>query len=503
MKVLVTGASGYIGGRLVNELLGEGHEVRCLARTPAKLRDNPWYDRVEVVRGDVSDLESTRDALEGTDAAYYLVHSIGEGDDWEQFERRCAEVFRTAAEQAGIGQIVYLGGLGRDDEDLSDHLESRHEVGRILADGPVPCTELRAAVIIGSGSASFEMLRNLVEVLPAMTTPRWVETPCQPIAVRDILYYLVGVLGNAEAYDRVFEVGGPDVLTYREMMQQYAEVAGLRRRLIIPVPVLSPFLSGLWVGLVTPLPPRLARPLIMSLVNDVTVRDHEIRELLPRELLTYREAVELALRRVADLQVATSWRDAHVDSPADPLPTDPEWAGGTVLEDARTIDVEAPPQEVFDVVAGIGGKRGWFSPRFLWTVRGSVDLLFGGIGPRRGRRHPDDVGVGDVVDFFRVEAVDEPWLLRLRAEMKMPGDGWLEFNVEATDGGSKLVQRARFHPRGVLGRLYWYPLLPFHAVIFGQMQRRIAAAAEELWAERRRAADAPDQASRSTGSASA
>ncbi len=479
MKVLVTGASGYIGGRLVSELLGAGHEVRCLARTPAKLHDNPWFDDVEVVQGDVSDLASTSAALEGMDAAYYLVHSIGEGDDWEAFERRCATVFRDAAQATGVGQIVYLGGLGSDDEDLSEHLESRHEVGRVLASGDVPCTELRAAVIIGSGSASFEMLRNLVEVLPAMTTPRWVETPCQPIAVRDILYYLVGVLGDVRAHDRVFEVGGPDVVTYRDMMQTYAKVAGLRRRLIIPVPVLSPWLSGLWVGLVTPIPPSLARPLIMSLVNDVRVHDNSIRELLPRELLNLEEAVELALRRVNDLNVATSWRDAHVETPADPLPTDPDWAGGTVVEDARTIHVDAPPEDVFATVAGIGGSRGWFSPTLLWQARGAIDLLFGGIGPRRGRRHPENLGVGDVVDYFRVELVDPPNLLRLRGEMKMPGDGWLEWHIVAEGAGSSLTQRARFHPRGLPGRLYWYALLPFHAIIFKQMQRKMKADAEE------------------------
>ncbi len=487
MKILVTGASGYIGGRLVSELLGAGHTVRCLARTPAKLYDNPWYDDVEVVQGDVSDPDSTRSALDGMDAAYYLVHSIGEGDDWEDFERECATVFRDAAQAVGLGQIIYLGGLGRDDEDLSEHLESRHEVGRILASGDVPCTELRAAVIIGSGSASFEMLRNLVEVLPAMTTPRWVETPCQPIAVRDILYYLVGVLGDVRAHGQVYEVGGPDVLTYRQMMQAYAKVAGLRRRIIVPVPVLSPYLSGLWVGLVTPIPPSLARPLIMSLVNDVRVHDNRIRDLLPRELLSYEEAVELALRRVNDLNVATSWRDAHVQTPADPLPTDPDWAGGTVVEDAQDIYIDATPEDVFATVVGIGGSRGWFSPLFLWQVRGAIDLLFGGIGPRRGRRHPEEVGVGDVVDYFRVEAVEPPKLLRLRAEMKMPGDGWLEFHIMPEGSGARLTQRARFHPRGLPGRLYWYSLLPFHAIIFKQMQNKMKAAAELLADEREQA----------------
>ncbi len=493
MRVLVTGATGYIGGRLVSELLDRGHAVRCLARTPAKLRDAPWFDRVEIAQADVADPASTTAALQDVDAAYYLVHSIGEGDDWEAFEAHCATTFRDAAAAAGIDQIVYLGGLGGDDEDLSPHLSSRHLVGRILASGPVPVTELRAAVIIGSGSASFEMLRNLVEVLPAMVTPRWVNTPCQPIAVRDVLYYLAGVLGLPDARGRVFEIGGPDRLTYREMMQQYARVARLRRRLILNVPLLTPRLSSLWVGLVTPLPPSLARPLIDSLVNDVTATDTTIRDLLPRPPLPYATAVEYALRRVSDLDVATSWRDAD-RSPADPLPTDPAWAGGTVVEDDRTLAVAAPAEDVFATVCGIGGDRGWFSADWLWTARGLVDLAVGGIGPRRGRRHPDELGVGDVVDFFRVEAIEEPRLLRLRGEMRMPGDAWLEFHV-APDGhgGSTLRQRARFHPRGVLGRAYWYSLLPFHAVIFAQMQRRLAAAAVAR-AERDHPASDPSRA---------
>ncbi|MFT5222364.1 MAG: hypothetical protein ACI867_000663 [Glaciecola sp.] len=477
MKVLITGASGYIGGRLVPELLAQGHDVRCLARTPSKLDDNDWREQVEVVQGDVSDPISTRASLEGIDAAYYLVHSIGEGPDWETFESTCATVFRDACDDAGVGQIIYLGGLGQDDEELSAHLTSRHVVGDILGAGATPCTELRAAIIIGSGSASFEMLRNLVDVLPAMVTPKWVSSPCQPIAVRDVLYYLSGVLGLPEAANRTFEVGGPQVRTYGEMMQEYAQVAGLRRRLIITIPLLTPRLSSLWVGLVTPLPPSLARPLIDSLVNDVTVHDDSIKEVLPHTPMPYAEAVSLALRRVADLDVRTSWRDADV-TPADPLPSDPDWAGGTVLADDRTITVDAPIEDVFAVVTGLGGARGWFSFNWLWFARGLVDLLLGGIGPRRGRRHPDDLGVGDVVDFFRVEALEEPVLLRLRGEMKMPGDAWLEFNIEP-DGPTRSIlrQRARFHPRGLVGRLYWYSLLPFHAVIFAQMQRRMAEAA--------------------------
>jgi uncharacterized protein YbjT (DUF2867 family) len=481
--VLVTGATGYIGGRLVTELLAEGHAVRCLARTPHKLDAAVWRDEVEIVAGDVSDGTGLVEAMAGCRAAYYLIHSIGEGPDWEATEQAAAATFRDAAIEAGVGQIVYLGGLGGPDADLSPHLASRHEVGRILADGPVPVTELRAAVIIGSGSASFEMLRNLVEVLPAMVTPKWVDTRCQPLAVRDVLAYLVGVLDLDSAYGRVFELGGPDVLSYRQMMAEYARVAGLPRRLVVPVPVLSPRLSSLWVGLVTPLPTTLARPLVDSLVNEVVVHDPAITELLPRQLLTYRESVELALARVADLDVATRWSDAGISSgligPAGPAPTDPEWAGGSVMEDERTIRCDTPPGAVFDAVSAIGGGAGWYGYGWLWYLRGLIDLVVGGVGPRRGRRHPTELRVGDAVDSFRVEVVDSPRLLRLRAEMRMPGQGWLEWSIRpGVNGGAELTQRARYHPHGLLGRLYWWAVVPFHAAVFSRMLRSIRDAAE-------------------------
>ncbi len=503
-RVLVTGATGYIGGRLVPELLEVGYTVRCLARTPQKLDGRPWRDRVEVVQGDIRNPDDLRRALDGCDAAHYLVHSMDGEGDFRERDRRAALTFRDAAAAAGVKRIVYLGGLGdEEDASLSSHLRSRHEVGQILASGPVAVTELRAAIIIGSGSASFEMLRNLTEVLPVMTTPRWVDTRCQPIAVRDVLYYLVEALGLAEGADRVYEIGGPDVLTYRQMMHMYAQAAGLRKRVIIPVPVLTPKLSSLWVGLVTPIPSGLARPLIDSLVNEVIVTDPAIDEVLPRRTLTFREALQKALLRVQDLDVTTTWADSELfgRSPAEPLPEDPSWSGGTLLDDVRVVRSSASAEDLFAVVEGIGGDRGYYTSDLLWEIRGLLDQAIGGIGVRRGRRHPERLRVGEPLDFWRVEAIEAGSLLRLRAEMRVPGDAWLEFRVSETAGGSQLEQRARFHPRGLWGRAYWYVLAPFHALIFPKMAQRIAAAAEVRAGRRppRVGVDDPSEASDQPG----
>lgn len=477
-RVLVAGATGYIGRRLVAELVATGHHVRCLARTPDKLDVEPWRAEVELVAGDVLDVASLAAAFRRSDAAYYLVHSIGSQPDWQTRDRTAAENFRDAAVAADLEQIVYLGGLGDDaGGTLSPHLASRHEVGRLLAAGRVPLTELRAAVVIGSGSASFEMLRHLVEVLPVMTTPRWVETRVQPIAVRDVLAYLTGVLGNAEAYGRVFEIGGADVVTYREMMDMYAQAAGLRRRLILPVPVLSPRLSSLWVGLVTPIPAQLARPLIDSLVNEVVVHDHAIDDVVPCEPIGCREAIELAVRRIGEVDVSTRWTDAEMygRTPADPMPSDPEWAGATMLTDRRVVHTNATPGALFREVCALGGDRGWLVGNSLWVLRGWLDRIVGGVGMRRGRRHPTDLRVGDVIDFWRVEAIEPARLLRLRAEMRLPGDAWLEWSIapEPDRNETLFVQRALFRPRGLLGRAYWYAVSPFHGFIFGPLASRI------------------------------
>ena len=524
-RVLATGVTGYVGGRLVPELLEAGHEVVCLARSPEKLASRPWRDDVEVVAADVRDTGAVAAALEGCDAAYYLVHSMdGEGSFAER-DREMAASFRKACEDVDLARVVYLGGLGTDDEDeLSEHLRSRHEVGEVLADGPTTVVELRAAVVIGSGSASFEMLRHLVEVLPVMVTPRWVRNRCQPIAIRDVLAYLVGVLEVApedlaphadENNHVVLEIGGPDVLTYREMMDEFARTAGLRKRLILPINVLSPGLSSHWVGLVTPLPTGLAKPLVASLVNEVVADTSAVDELLPRDCLPFATAVGLALRRVRDLEVPSSWADAELlrpglvarreaspraqaraalgegegDVQAEPQPHDPEWAGGTLLSDERVAISEAPVADLFAQVCTIGGDRGWPVADLLWEVRGFADTVIGGIGTRRGRRHPTALAVGDALDFWRVEVLRPGRLLRLRAEMRVPGEAWLEFETTALDDGrSVLEQRARFVPRGLWGRVYWLAMMPFHAVIFPVMARRLADAAALRAAER--AADA-------------
>lgn len=484
MRVLVTGATGYIGGRLVPYLLEAGHEVRCAVRTPDKLATRAWRDQVEVVRVDLLDASTLDAACEGIDAIHYLVHAMDGEGDFESRDRQAAENLRNAAAAAGVQRIVYLGGLGHDAQHrLSKHLRSRQEVGRVLADGPVPVTEIRAAIIIGSGSASFEMLRHLVEVLPVMTTPRWVDTKCQPIAIRDVLHYLVTVLDVGEAADGILEIGGPEALTYRELMHVYADVAGLRRRVILPVPVLTPRLSSLWVGLVTPLPTGLARPLVDSLVNEVVADDRRIHTLIPRDNMAPRAALELAMNRVQDLDVATTWASAGRPGgarslPEDPRPEDPTWSGGTVLSDEQVVRSAASPEQLYRTLQTLGGTTGYFSPRWMWEARGLIDKLVGGIGLRRGRRHPHDLAVGEVVDFWRVEAMDPPHHLLLRAEMRLPGEAWLDFSIRPHGEGCVMRQRARFHPRGLFGRAYWYGLLPFHTLIFPGMARKIARAAE-------------------------
>jgi uncharacterized protein YbjT (DUF2867 family) len=478
-RVLVLGATGYVGGRLVPELLSAGMRVRCLTRTPQGLSGIGWSSDVEIVEGDLSDAATLDAAFDAVDEVVYLVHSLGAGDDFMQQERVTARHTRVVAEAAGVSRIVYVGGLGDDADDLSPHLRSRHDVGLELAAGPVPVTELRAAIILGAGSASFEMLRSLVEVLPLMIAPRWVtQTRVQPIAIGDLLTFLVAAIAHEPtAHHEIFEIGAPDVVSYRDLMHTYADVAGLRRRLVIPVPFLTPRLSAHWVNVVTPLPKSLADSLIDSLKNDVVVTNDRARALSSHEPIGVAAAIEAAISSYADLDIPTRWSGFSArQRAARPAPWDPEWSGGTVYEDTRTAVVEASPEAVQRVVRGIGGERGWYGFEPLWILRGAMDKLVGGVGLRRGRRHPDEILVGEALDFWRVDTI-EPDLFRLHAEMRLPGDAWIEWRtVEREDGGTEIVQRARFVPRGILGRLYWWTVVPFHIAIFPVMLRRIAAA---------------------------
>ncbi|UXY23711.1 SDR family oxidoreductase [Streptomyces cynarae] len=485
LRCLVTGATGYIGGRLVPELLAAGHQVRCLARSPQKVSGHPWAAEVEVAAGDVTRARSVADALRGMDVAYYLVHALGTGRDFEETDRAAARIFGEQAQAAGVRRIVYLGGLTPADvpeRELSPHLRSRAEVGRILLDSGVPTTVLRAAVIIGSGSASFEMLRYLTERLPVMVTPRWVRTRIQPIAVRDVLRFLVGSATMPYDVNRAFDIGGPDVLTYRDMMVKYAAVAGLPRRGIVSIPVLTPRLSSLWIGLVTPVPPSIARPLTESLRHEVVCRDRDIERYVPAPAsgpIGFDEAVRLALQRVRDAQVTTRWSSASPPgAPSDPLPTDPDWAGGSLYTDRRELVVDASREALWRVVEGIGGENGWYSLPLAWAARGWLDRLVGGVGLRRGRRDAQRLRVGDSLDFWRVEEIEPGHLLRLRAEMRLPGLAWLELYVEQDENGrTRYRQRALFHPHGLLGHAYWWGVSPFHALVFGGMARNIARAA--------------------------
>ncbi len=483
--VFVTGASGYIGGRLVQRLLAAGYRVRCAAREPRKLESRPWVTSpdVEVVRCDVSDGATLSRSMAGCGSAYYLVHSMeAVGPAYRERDRALGETFASAAADAGLERIIYLGGLGETGPRLSEHLTSRREVERALASGPVPLTVLRAAMIIGSGSASFEILRYLVERLPVMFTPRWVRTESQPIAVRNVLHYLVACLGVPETVGRTLDIGGPEIVTYKELMQTMAAALGLRKRIIVTVPVLTPRLSSLWIHLVTPVSRRIARPLAEGLRNRVVCRDDAAERLMPQRLLTIREAIEAALSRTRDAEIKTAWFDAG------PMPGDPDWAGGKLFRDERSVEVEAPPETVYAAVARIGGANGYYAADWLWQVRGWMDRLVGGPGLRRGRRDPRQLAFGEALDFWRVTAVEPNRQLELRAEMKLPGIAILRFGVQPNDRNPEratLTQTAVFQPKGLTGLAYWYSVMPLHGLVFEGMLKGIRQAAERAVRERR------------------
>ena len=479
---LVTGATGYIGGRLIVELLKHGYRVRILARNADRLKYHPWIDQVEVSEGDAHNPNVLAEAMIDVDVAYYLLHALMSKDNFEQEEREMAEGFGAAAKQAKVKRIVYLGGIIAPNETMSPHLQARAETGEILRASGVSTIELRAGVVIGSGSASFEMLRYLTERLPIMTVPKWVNVRIQPIAVRDVLRYLVGAAAINPTISGAFDIGGPEIFTYKEMMQQYAEAAGLPRRIIIPVPVLTPRLSSGWVGLVTPVPYTLAKRLVASLKNEVVAADDSIRGLIPDPeggLTPFKRAVQLALTKIKDARVETRWSDASVPwTPSEPLPTDPDWAGGTLYRDVRIVHSPDSIEEVWKRVESIGGDNGYSLATWAWEVRGFIDKIFGGVGLRRGRRDPNQLQVGDALDFWRVEEINRPTLLRLRAEMKMPGLAWLEFGLEkdAETGGTILTQVAIYAPKGLLGHAYWWSVWPMHGLVFPSMARNAALA---------------------------
>lgn len=477
--ILVTGATGYIGSRLIPRLLLAGYRVRAMARNPAKLQGRSWAEasEVEIVAGDVFDRASLMAAVQGCRAAYYLVHSMNPGSaEFDAADREAAENMAAAAAEAGLERLIYLSGLGEPSDDLSQHLVSRAEVARILRAGPVPVTVLRAAMIIGSGSASFEILRYLVDRLPVMVTPRWVDTPCQPIGIRNVLHYLVGCLAVAETVNDTFDIGAPEVLNYRRLMALYAEEAGLRPRKIFPVPLLTPRLSSYWIHLVTPVPAVLARPLAEGLRNPVICKDSRIRELIPQPLFDCRTAIRLALERLRQQAVESSWMDAGVVPPAEwSLPDDPAWTGGTLYEDGRLVELDATVAESWQAVLRIGGSTGWYYADWLWRLRGIMDRLLGGVGLGRGRRDPNRLRPGDALDFWRVVQIEAPHRLLLSAEMKVPGSAVLEFSLQPTAaGGTELRQIARFLPRGLWGILYWWGVTPLHGLVFSGMLRGLA-----------------------------
>lgn len=471
--VLLTGATGYVGGRLLNRLRSSKIATRCFVRRPECLIGKTDGD-VEIVGGNVFDFASLSTAMAGIDTAYYLIHSMGSTASFEDQDRRAAENFAKAARVNNVRRIIYLGGLGNEQEKLSAHLRSRHEVGEILRSSGIPVIEFRASIILGSGSLSFELVRSLVERLPVMITPRWVRVPAQPIAINDVLDYLIAAIDLPLSESRIFEIGGADQVSYADLMREYARQRGLRR-FLIPVPVLTPKLSSLWLGLVTPVFARIGRKLIESIRHATVVQDKSAMEVFSIRPIGVRQAIADALRNEDEEFSRTRWSDALSSSA-----TVNNWFGisfGPRFADSRVITVDASAAEAFAPIERIGGKRGWYCANWLWRLRGFLDLLVGGVGIRRGRRDPHHLYVGDTVDCWRVEAIEPNRQLRLQAEMRLPGRAWLEFEVSESDGKSTIRQTATFDPVGLLGRAYWYIVYPLHQYVFEGMLRGIAKSA--------------------------
>jgi uncharacterized protein YbjT (DUF2867 family) len=478
--VALAGASGYVGGRLLTELEAAGYPVRCLARRPQFLAGRIGGGTT-IVEGDCLDATTLAPLLNGAEFAFYLVHSLGSNQNFETQDREAALNFGRAAHQAGVRRIIYLGGLGDAADGLSSHLRSRQETGEALRSTGVPVTEFRASIILGSGSLSFELIRALVERLPIMVCPSWVRMKAQPIHIRDVVSYLMAALELPDPATRVFEIGGEDQVSYSEIMREYARQRGLRR-LMLPVPLLTPYLSSLWLGLTTPVYARVGRKLVQSIRNATVVRSDEALRVFDLRPVGMGEAIRRAIRNEDQRFLATRWSDAIS---AGGLPR--SWGGvrfGSRLVDTRTVHVDPPAQEAFTPIRRIGGRAGWYYANFLWRIRGWIDLLMGGVGLRRGRRDPEELIVGDVLDFWRVEVYEPNRRLRLAAEMKLPGRAWIEFEVEEKENGSDIHQSAVFDPLGLAGLMYWYGIYPIHRRIFAGMLQGIANRASAVEAGR-------------------
>ncbi|HEX7619729.1 MAG TPA: SDR family oxidoreductase [Anaerolineales bacterium] len=479
-RILVTGATGYIGGRLVPRLLEAGYHVRCLVRDAARLQGYPWLDKVEVSQGDALDPASLVQAMRNTSSAYYLIHGMqGKKVDAER-DLSAARNFAAAADQADLKRIIYLGELVDPSADLSPYLRSRNETGHILRQGRVPVTEFRAGMVVGSGSALFEMIRYLTERQPLLICPHWIFSLAQPVAIRDVLAYLIAALNTPESAGGLIEIGGATRLRYADMLYGYAKERGLKR-ILIHTPFYTPRLSAYWVHMITPIPWRIVLPLIEGLHAEIIVHDDQARRLFPKiRPLDYQTALHLALERLQSDTVETSWSDALVITQGNTRPVVLTTTGGMMLERRRII-LNLPPALVFRAFTGLGGERGWLYMNWAWELRGWMDKLVGGVGLRRGRRNPDEIRVGEALDFWRVEAVELDRLIRLRAEMKLPGKAWLEFqSIQQPDGKTQLTQTAYFAPRGLGGFLYWYLLYPIHGFIFSGLIRKIANRAGRL-----------------------
>ena len=474
-KILLTGATGYLGGRLLKKLEQSDFSLRCMVRQPNNLKSKVKQE-TEIVSGDVLKKETLLTALDGVDTAFYLIHSMQEGTQFEEQDRIGARNFAEAAKTAGVKRIIYLGGLGNDKEELSPHLKSRHEVGQILRESNALVIEFRASIVIGSGSLSYEMIRSLVERLPIMITPRWVRVLSQPIAINDLLNFLLKAINISPAESSIYEIGGKDQLSYKDIMNEYAWQRGLYR-LMIPVPVLTPRLSGLWLGLVTPVYARIGQTLVKSIIHPTVVTNNKAEHVFDIETSGIKEAIKQAIEDEDAEFATTKWSYAVSSSGLTE-----KWGGvqfGTRLIDSRTAQSSAKPEYAFNPIATIGGQNGWYYGNFLWKLRGYLDLLVGGVGLRRGRRHPTHINVGDSLDFWRVEKYEVNKLLRLKAEMKLPGRAWLQFEVKENADGSTIRQTALFDPLGLSGLFYWYLLFPIHKLIFAGMLKEIKRKAEE------------------------